>query len=985
MNKPVIFLAFANDRVDDTAYLRNLPLELNGIREALKPAVQAGLCEVVERANASISQILDVFQDEYYRNRIAIFHYGGHASSYQLLLETATGGHAHAHSEGLVAFLSRQQGLNLVFLNGCSSQNQAEELLNAGVPVVVGTSQSINDDVATQLSIRFYKALAQGSTLGTSWEEGIHEVRITKGTANMRDLFWEEASESEADHFPWSMSFRAGAEGLDTWSLPAASGNPLFGLPSPSYADLPEKPFRFLQRYTREDAAIFFGRGQYIRDLFDRATDPHAAPIILLYGQSGVGKSSMLAAGLFPRLEQVCQVVYVRRDVELGLLNTLKRALGIQDGGNATNAATNQQVAAQYEALQEQIKQLEILSQTAVGDLRVKLLDALNLMQVKATEMKAGNIRVTGNSLKEAWLAHEKAMGKPLVILLDQVEEIYTKPNKALPQERQEALAEIHALFADPKARPQGKLILSYRKEYHPEIEEALKTLRLPREHVFLKKLDYNGIIEVVKGLGSTESLRRQYRLQIEERLPEVISDDLLEDEDSPIAPILQILLTKMWLIAEKEENRTFSISKYQELKNNGILMGDFFQEQMEKLKAWNISVEESGLALDILNFHTTEMGTAGTHTWDELQQRYQNHSDLLESLVQKFKELYLLTDAGSSSGLAHDTLAPLIQNQFRKSDKPGHRAARILESKKVEFERDRANLLDTTDLQLVEEGKDGMPNWDELEIELVAKSKERRKKMEASKRRIKRLGIATTVLITLLAFFSFFQWRRAVDQAELATKRAITNELRRTQLELDLQRNYQYPMIGVELQRKYQLYPNNPFMANLVYKFMLECGASKERVNGDYTEAFNSSNQDQISSLNSGDPPMTKVLFSRNPKWEVSISTFTAVKAQNLKTGEENEFTVVVADLGTFTSFSIHPTKDLVLVVCSDQSIRLLDLTGEIIWRQNQQEGIKSAGFEANGSGFLVKYSSGELVRYNMNVQELVDNSTKCWGNGPI
>ena len=85
---PVIFLAFANDRVDDVAYLRNLPKEQDGIRSALQIAVKAGLCEVVERSNASIGQLLDVFQDEYYRDRIAVFHYGGHANGYQLLLET---------------------------------------------------------------------------------------------------------------------------------------------------------------------------------------------------------------------------------------------------------------------------------------------------------------------------------------------------------------------------------------------------------------------------------------------------------------------------------------------------------------------------------------------------------------------------------------------------------------------------------------------------------------------------------------------------------------------------------------------------------------------------------------------------------------------------------------------------------------------------------------------------------------------------------
>jgi hypothetical protein len=128
-NKPVIFLAFANDRVNETAYLRNLPKEMSGIREVLQKAVKAGLCELVERANATIAQILDVFQDNYYKDRIAVFHYGGHANGYQLLLETMEGEHASAHSEGLISFFAKQQGLKLVFLNGCSSQQQALDLI----------------------------------------------------------------------------------------------------------------------------------------------------------------------------------------------------------------------------------------------------------------------------------------------------------------------------------------------------------------------------------------------------------------------------------------------------------------------------------------------------------------------------------------------------------------------------------------------------------------------------------------------------------------------------------------------------------------------------------------------------------------------------------------------------------------------------------------------------------------------------------------
>ena len=80
--KPVIFLTFANDKVDNTAYLRNLSLEQHGIRKALAEAVSSCLCEIVEGSSARISDVLDVFQDPIYGSRISIFHYGGHANGF---------------------------------------------------------------------------------------------------------------------------------------------------------------------------------------------------------------------------------------------------------------------------------------------------------------------------------------------------------------------------------------------------------------------------------------------------------------------------------------------------------------------------------------------------------------------------------------------------------------------------------------------------------------------------------------------------------------------------------------------------------------------------------------------------------------------------------------------------------------------------------------------------------------------------------------
>lgn len=135
MSKPVIFLAFANDRDDRARYLRNLPTELREVRDALSKASES-LCEVVVRTNATAGDIVDVFQDPSLRGRIAIFHYGGHAGSYELLLESASGAPQIADAGSLAAFFGEQLGLQLVFLNACSTQGHARGLLDSNVSAV---------------------------------------------------------------------------------------------------------------------------------------------------------------------------------------------------------------------------------------------------------------------------------------------------------------------------------------------------------------------------------------------------------------------------------------------------------------------------------------------------------------------------------------------------------------------------------------------------------------------------------------------------------------------------------------------------------------------------------------------------------------------------------------------------------------------------------------------------------------------------------
>src|SRR5215813_15205529 len=67
-------------------------------------------------------------------------------------------------------------------------------------------------------------------------------------------------------------------------------------------------PYKGLDHYEERDAPLFFGR-EVERDLV--VSNLLAARLTLLYGQSGVGKSSLLYAGVVPRLREVPDLAVV--------------------------------------------------------------------------------------------------------------------------------------------------------------------------------------------------------------------------------------------------------------------------------------------------------------------------------------------------------------------------------------------------------------------------------------------------------------------------------------------------------------------------------------------------------------------------------------------------------------------------------------------------------------------------------------------------
>ena len=95
-------------------------------------------------------------------------------------------------------------------------------------------------------------------------------------------------------------------------------------------------PFIGLQYFEASQAPIYFGRDEEILQLLELIKQPDY-PVLLFYGPSGVGKSSLLNAGLLPRIEGKYHLDLIyRRDFDEGLTAQLKQARSNYSDANQT-------------------------------------------------------------------------------------------------------------------------------------------------------------------------------------------------------------------------------------------------------------------------------------------------------------------------------------------------------------------------------------------------------------------------------------------------------------------------------------------------------------------------------------------------------------------------------------------------------------------------------------------------------------------------
>ncbi len=307
---PIIFIASAKGQTYE--------VESNALVEILSKATENKLCEVLICKDATLEKVITIFQDTTYKGRIAIFHFIGATQDYHELLETPYSKLYPHHTQGFAKFLGHQTGLKLLFLgNGCTAK-QAQQFSTQNIPLFLATERENQAQILFKKTLDFYELLGKGLSFLIAFKAAFSSISREIHTFGL-----EESPNSTASA---SRTLSPSPQNANQWSFASAIANPLYTLPPLPSRQLPPHPFPGLLHYTEEMSNCFWGRTNEIRALYD--TLVHADKrLVMLYGSSGVGKSSLLLAGLLPRLHQVLQVSYVQHSGNLNGVEKLQRAI----------------------------------------------------------------------------------------------------------------------------------------------------------------------------------------------------------------------------------------------------------------------------------------------------------------------------------------------------------------------------------------------------------------------------------------------------------------------------------------------------------------------------------------------------------------------------------------------------------------------------------------------------------------------------------
>ncbi|MCB0002333.1 MAG: CHAT domain-containing protein [Anaerolineae bacterium] len=171
-------------------------------------------------------------------------------------------------------------------------------LLLAGIPAVVAMQFAVPIESTVAFSAEFYASLARSESVAAAATAG-RKMLVSRGTWHIPAVYLR-SRDGEGNLFRFHDQQRpfggliSGAGGVRVYFQPAGS-------PAPDWEALRPRstaPYKFLSPYEAIDHLVFFGRESMVREVSGEILQ---GPLTVLQGPAGIGKTSLVNAGLVPR------------------------------------------------------------------------------------------------------------------------------------------------------------------------------------------------------------------------------------------------------------------------------------------------------------------------------------------------------------------------------------------------------------------------------------------------------------------------------------------------------------------------------------------------------------------------------------------------------------------------------------------------------------------------------------------------------------
>lgn len=527
-------------------------------------------------------------------------------------------------------------------------------------------------------------------------------------------------------------------------------------------------PFKFLDSYTQEDKDIFFGREEEIQNLYEMVFQ---SDLILIYGASGTGKTSLIQCGLASQFQSHDWLALsIRRNQNLN--DSFEKVLR-----EASQAGSAKPSSAQDTS--EKRQKRDWLDDNWDDDE-----DSTDTSYPKPSK----TLSPLAQELQNIYLKYFR----PIYLIFDQFEELYVLGSK---QEQEAFVQKVKEVM---QVEQPVKMLFSIREEYLGYLYEFERAVpQLLRKKLRVEPMNLDKVQQVILGIDQNQqtnvSLKgsKAEKVQLAEAIFQKIRG---EDKSLSIQlPYLQVFLDKLYRQSTGDntfqQEAEFSLEALQAIGDIGNVLRDFLEEQVIRI-AQKLQTKDENLWKILSPFATLE-GTKEPLSLPMLQEKLSpTLKPLSAQAISAFENARILrySEKDELYEVVHDTLAKQIAAK-RSDEEIAILEIQTLIKNQLAFGKD---LFSKKQINVI------LPYLDKLHLDreekkLIADSQKEIQRQELiKKRRTRNIRIGVAAFVVLLLIASIFAIRQSIEankQADIARKQSEKLEKEKEKVDAALSR----------------------------------------------------------------------------------------------------------------------------------------------------------------------------------------------------